>query len=141
MPALANIVVNDGAGTPVSHTFNPLELSDGYVFEDRSGGIPIGYHSIFFKMKRPPTSSRTDQERVARVTLNVSFTVLEQTSPSTGTGIEPAPTVAYVLRSNQEWLLPMRSTQQNRKDLRAITANTLADTNVKKVLEDLDFWY
>lgn len=145
MPARANIVVNDGKATPVAHTFNPAEDGEMDLFEDKSGGIAIGFPLISIRFRRPAGPQNGSQSgaasRVYRVQVNTSWPVLEVTSPSTGTGIQPAPTVAYILRCNQEWLLPERSTLADRKDLRAIVANTLANADIKKVLEDLEaFW-
>lgn len=144
MPARANITVNDGQGTPVSHTFNPSEDGDVDLFEDKSGGVAIGYPMIMVRFRRPASpsgGSASGNNRVYRIQLNFSWPVLEQTSASTGTGIQPAPTVAYVLRSNQEWLIPERSTLANRKDLRAIVYNTLNNADIKKVLEEQEaFW-
>jgi hypothetical protein len=146
MPARANIVVNDAASpSPVAHTFNPSEDGEVDLFEDKSGGIAIGFPLISVRFRRPgpPTSGAQSSAngRVYRVHVNFTWPVLEVTSPSTGTGIQPAPTVAYVLRCNQEWLLPERSTLQDRKDLRAIVYNSLNNSDIKKVVEELEaFW-
>lgn len=145
MPARANITINDGAATPVAHTFNPTFDKDMDIFEDRAGGIAIGFPLVTVRFKRPAPaqngSASSANGRVYRVQMNMAFPVLEVTSASTGTGIQPAPTVAYVLRCNSEWVLPERSTTQNRKDLRALFYNLLANTDVRKVLEDLEaFW-
>lgn len=145
MPARANIVVNDGKATPVAHTFNPAEDGELDIFEDKAGGIAIGFPLITVRFRRPagPQSGQASDAkgRVYRIQLNSSWPVLEVTSPSTGTGIQPAPTIAYTLRCNQEWVLPERSTQADRKDLRAIVYNTLNNADIKKVLEDLEaFW-
>lgn len=144
MPARANITVNDGQATPVAHTFNPSEDGEVDLFEDKSGGVAIGYPMISVRFRRPVMpqgAMASGNNRVYRIQLNFSWPVLEQTSASTGTGIQPAPTVAYVLRSNQEWLIPERSTLANRKDLRAIVYNTLNNADIKKVLEEQEaFW-
>lgn len=145
MPARANITVNDGQATPVAHTFNPSEDNGVDLFEDKSGGIAIGYPQISVRFRRPAPALNgqmsSANSRVYRIQLNFSWPVLEVTSASTGTGIQPAPTVAYVLRSNQEWIIPERSTLANRKDLRAIVYNTLNNADIKKVLEEQEaFW-
>lgn len=145
MPARANIVVNDGKTTPVAHTFNPSEDGDVDLFEDKVGGIAIGYPMIMVRFRRPAApssgSSSSAVNRVYRIQLNFSWPILEVTSPSTGTGIQPAPTVAYVLRCNQEWLIPERSTLADRRDLRAIVYNTLNNGDIRKVLEEQEaFW-
>lgn len=144
MPARANITVNDGKATPVAHTFNPSEDGEVDLFEDKSGGIAIGYPMIMVRFRRPTapqSGAASGANRVYRIQLNISWPVLEVTSASTGTGIQPAPTVAYVLRNNQEWLIPERSALADRKDLRAIVYNTLANADIRKVLEEQEaFW-
>lgn len=146
MPTRASIVINDGAATPAAHTFVPSSDSDGVsLFEDKASGIAIGFNSIMVRVRRPiPATAGTASDaknRVYRVNLNVVTPIMESTSASTGTGIPPAPTVAYTPRCNMEWLLPERSTTQNRKDLVAYVANLLANADIKKVLQDLeDFW-
>lgn len=146
MPARASIVVNDGKATPVAHTFSPSsEVNGASLFEDKAGGIAIGFNSIMVSMKRPTPASNGDasnaNSRAYKVMLNTAWPTLESTSASTGTGIPPAPTVAYVHRCNQTWILPERGTNADRKDLRAVVYNTLANADVRKVLEDLeDYW-
>lgn len=146
MPARASLVVNDGQATPVAHTFSPsTEMDNASLFEDKAGGVAIGFNSIMVRMRRPApgnTGQASDPKgRVYKVEINVGWPTLESTSASTGTGIPPAPTVAYVHRCNMTWLLPERGTNANRKDLRAIVANLLANADIKKVLEDLeDYW-
>lgn len=146
MPARASLVINDGKATPVAHTFVPSSEVDGRsLFEDKAGGIAIGFPSIMVSMRRPApgnTGQASDPKgRVYRVKLDVAWPTLESTSAATGTGIPPAPTVAYVHRCNMDWFLPERGTNAERKDLRAIVYNGLNNADVKKVLEDLeDYW-
>lgn len=144
MPARASLVINDYAA--VAHTFVPSsELDGASLFEDKAGGVAIGFNSIMLRMRRPMpgnTGQASDPKgRVYRVQLNIAVPTLESTSASTGTGIPPAPTVAYVHRCNMEWLLPERGTQTNRRDLRSFAYNLLNNADVKKVIEDLeDYW-
>jgi len=52
--------------------------------------------------------------------------ILEVTSPSTSSGIQPAPTKAYDCFVNVDFVNPERSTAQNRKDLVTLLRNSLA---------------
>jgi len=145
VPARANLVINDGQATPVAHTFNPSEDGEVDLFEDKVGGVAIGFPLIAVRFRRPvaPTNATASNanNRVYRINVNVSVPTLESTSAATGTGIPPAPTVAYICRCNMEWLLPERSTLQERKNLRAYTYNLLANADIQKVLQDLEaFW-
>jgi hypothetical protein len=123
MTAIAAITLADGAATPVNHTFSPVNIDQAGVakWADRVGGIALGFPVITFSLRNPTKSSR-----VYKVTAKVVVPVLEVTSPSTATGIQPAPTLAYNLTGNLEMVLPERSTQAQRDDLRAYMKNFLA---------------
>lgn len=79
---------------------------------DRSSGIAIGYPAFTMQV-RPPTKA----SRVYKVTAKVVVPTLEQTSPSTSTGIQPAPTKAYDCTCVLEFMLPERSTAAERQNL------------------------
>lgn len=127
MAAIAPVVLNNGEATPVAKTFSPVNInSEGVAkWSDRSGGVAIGMPVITFSIKSP-----TKDSRVYRVNGKVTVPVLEQTSPSTATGIQPAPTLAYNLIANVEFVLPERSTLAQRKDLLAFAKNYLANATV-----------
>jgi hypothetical protein len=63
---------------------------------------------------------------------------MEVTSPQTGTGIQPAPTVSFILRSKTEFWIPERATLAQRKDLLAYTKNGLANGIVTTGVETLE---
>lgn len=127
MSAIANIVINDGQTTPASHTFAPVTIDAASVakWADRSGGISVGFPQLTYSLKNPSKDSKA-----YKLTAKVVLPVLEQTSPSTSTGIQPAPTVAYNLVANVELVLPERSTLQDRKNLLAYVRNYLANAAV-----------
>lgn len=127
MSAIAAIVINDGQTTPVAHTFNPVTIDSMGVakWADRSGGISIGFPTLTYSLKSP-TKGSTSYKLAAKVVLPV----LEQTSPSTATGIQPAPTVAYNLIASIDLVLPERSVLLDRKNLIAFARNYLANAAV-----------
>lgn len=131
MAAFANITINDGAATPVAHTFGPNTLV-GLVasYADRSGGISVGYPTIQITSQVPVKNSRLYKTRI-RVTLPV----LETVNASTWNGITPAPTKAYDMTGIIEFIAPERSTLQNRKDIRAFIKNLMADAIVTSLVE------
>lgn len=136
MPAIGNIVINDGAATPVAHTFAPNGIvQDQAKYADRSGGIAVGYFTIDATLRPPSNQSR---ERNYLATLRIKTPILEVTSPSTGTGIQPAPTISYNPIAELKFWLPERSTLQNRKDLRAFVKNLMADAVVTALVETLE---
>lgn len=137
MPAIAAVTINDGAATPVAHTFNPVNIvGDVAKLADRSGGIALGYPVITQSIRAPGNGLRT-----YKVVQRVIVPTLEVTSPSTSTGIQPAPTLAYNLLCNLEWVLPERSSLQERKNLLAYVKNYLAHANTTVAVQDFDALY
>jgi len=126
MTAIAALTLADGQATPVNHTFNPVDIVAGVSkWADRSGGIALGYPVVTFSMRQPTKASRN-----YRVTAKVVTPILEQTSASTATGIQPAPTKAYDLIFTSEFVLPERSTLAQRNDILAFAKNFLANASV-----------
>jgi hypothetical protein len=138
MAAIANIVINDGKATPVAHTFAPVTIDQAGVakWADRSGGISVGFPTISYSLKSPNQASKS-----YKLVAKVSLPVLEQTSPSTASGIQPAPTVAYSLLANIELVLPERSTLADRKDLFAFVKNALANAIFTNGVENYETVY
>lgn len=110
--SLARLTTSAAVGVDV--TLNP----EGFVLPgiakwvDRSGGIAIGYPSLTLSVRPPSKASR-----IYKVTAKLVRPTLEQTSPSTATGIQPAPTKAYDLTCVMEFMLPERSTLAERQAL------------------------
>jgi hypothetical protein len=127
MAAIAPIVINDGQATPASHTFAPVTIDSNGVakWADRVSGISVGFPVLTYSLKTPTKGSSS-----YKLTAKVTLPVLEQTSPSTATGIQPAPTVAYNLIANIELVLPERSTLGDRNNLIAYARNYLANAAV-----------
>lgn len=145
MAARAPIVVNDGKATPVAHTFKPTNVVDDVNFyADQSGGIAAGFPVIAVSLREPVamrSNGASTNDRNYRCTVKIDVPVLEVTSASTGTGIQPAPTRAYTCVFRGEFILPERSTLQDRKDLLAYVKNTLAHAVPTAMIQDLeDVW-
>lgn len=90
MPQVSNIVLADGQGTPVNHTFVPTRMfsGSGFVFEDRAAGVKAGYNTIRVEARHNENDSTK---------LDVVLTVpkLAVTAPASGSGIQPNPVRAY----------------------------------------------
>lgn len=138
MSAFAPIIINDGAATPVARTFNPVKIDQVGVahFADRSGGIAVGFPVLSLSVRSPSKDSR-NYKTFAKVVLPT----LEITSPSTGSGIQPAPTKAYDLFATIEFVAPERSTLLERQNLLALVKNYLANINVKNAVETYEAIY
>jgi hypothetical protein len=136
MPAIAPIVIYNGATPPVGHSFVPESITgDVATWSDRVAGVAVGFSYITQQVRKPVKGS---QSKVYKVTQKVWVPTLEVTSPSTGTGIQPAPTKAYDCMCIMEWLLPERSITANRLDLWAFVTNSLASAQLKAAVVDLD---
>lgn len=134
MSTIGSVTLNDGATTPVAHTFAPAGVKNAIAkWQDRSGGISIGFPTITMSLREPTKASK-----VYKVTTKVVLPVLEVTSPSTSTGIQPAPTKAYDLLATVEVVMPERASEQNRKDLLAYVRNFLANAVVTNGVQTLE---
>jgi hypothetical protein len=86
-------------------------------------GVAIGYPALTMSV-RPPTKA----SRISKVTVKLVLPTLEQTSPSTMTGIQPAPTKAYDCSCVMEFMLPERSTLAERQALFSSVASLFLRT-------------
>lgn len=134
MSAVGNIVINDGATTPVSHTFAVARVAPELVtYQDRSAAVVAGFNVITIGT-RYANGNNSGQ----KVTLKIVAPTLAVTAPTTGTGIQPNPVAAYSHLATVEFLLPAAGTTQNRKDLLAFVKNLLAAQVVTDAVQDLN---
>lgn len=139
----SNIVLADALATPVNHTFVPVgrDKNSVFWFEDQSAANSIGNWRISVEVTRPsvPTAQTNSQGRTYRYRVGLHEPILETVSNSTVSGIAPAPTVGYVLRSFVEYVMPERATLQDRKNLRKMMASLQSDTQILGAVEGLSF--
>lgn len=141
MPTLANVVINDGAATPVARTFVPgaKDVKGMQRWYEKTASNAIGFWALGQSLREPLSGARqSTSDRVYRFEYVLQLPTLESTSASTGTGIPPAPTVAYSPQLRIVATLPERSTTQDRKHLRVLTANWLAHANAIAVFDNLE---
>jgi hypothetical protein len=144
MSAVVSIVLNDAQGTPVAHTFIPLGPDQNGVwwFEDQTGVAPVGYNRISMQLVRPANQSAGTSagDRLNRVKVGLHTPKLE-TLGNNSAGLTPPPTVAYIARCSVEFILPDRSTLQDRKDLRKYVDFLMAETQLTNMVENLQAIY
>lgn len=134
MAAVGNIVINDGQGTPVAHTFSPSAVSTEVVtYHDRVGGIVLGYPELSIGQKLPAQAGGPIKH-----TLRISVPTLETVTGSTGEGFAPKPTLAYKERFFAEVYHDPRSSLQERKNLNAYAKNTQANAVWTTLLENYE---
>lgn len=139
MTAFANITINDGQATPVAHTFTARRIADGLAkWQDISSGIAVGFPTVTASLREPVPGTKDPMYKAVVV---IKVPKLETVNASTYSGITPAPTKAYECMAKIEMSFPERSTTADRKDLRAYTANAMAQLDLKAMLEDLNFVY
>ncbi len=137
MSAIANIVINDGQATPVAHTFTPITSSPDAVYHESGSSIPtIGENLITISKKIGQSADGLD-----KITMTLKLPVLETPSGGTPSGYTAPPAVAYFLQTQASFFLPKRSTPAQRKDLRVLLSNLLANTQVTDAIEKLETPY
>lgn len=143
MATATAIVLADALATPVNHTFTPIGKDDKgiYWFVDQSVSSAIGFWKVSVDISQPGPAQpgESSARRVNRVRIGLHEPVLETVSNNTVSGIAPAPTVSYIPRSFHEYVMPERASLLDRKNLRKMSANLLADNNVINVVENLQY--
>jgi hypothetical protein len=130
LAAIANLVLADGQATPVNKTFSPADCTSQLAtWTDRSSGINIGFPEV--------TLSLTKGQDQCKVLAKVVVPTLEVISGSDG-GYTPSPKVAYQTLGKVEFVLPARSTLQNRKDVVAFVKNLLTNAVMTKITEEYE---
>lgn len=132
MSAIANITIADGAATPVNHTFVPVQTSPNPIWSDSDAAKAYKASQYRFTAVRKTTDSTKGLTRV-RMTLVL---------PTMGTGVAlPASEVDYSHQSTVEFIMPVRGLKQERKDLRVLTRNVLADAQVIDMIDEMNAAY
>lgn len=133
MTAIAAITINDGAATPVAHTFYPVSSSpDASYRENISGLALVGQGTIKAAIKQDNGNG------LNKVRLTIDLPALEVVSGVNSLGYSAAPKVAYSDKVNVDFILPSRGTGQQRKDLRVLLTNLLANAQVIDMIENLN---
>lgn len=134
----ADISLADAQGSPVTHVFasNGVETRpDGTdsvsraEWVDRSAAAAIGNWRIWYDYKQRKSDG------TYKLKLFLALPTLENVSNSTISGIAPAPTLAYTVQATVDFAMPQRCSLQNRKDLRKMIANLLANAQVIQLIE------
>lgn len=138
MPQAANIVINDGATTPVAHTFTPLGKDAKGIFwftqTTPAPTNPLGAKRIGVSLLLPGNGNRLTGD--AKAVISIYEPVLE-TLGTNSSGITPPPTLAYQLVGRETFSLAVRSTKQERKDIRVLKQNLLGNAQIVSMIDDL----
>lgn len=133
MAAMSNIVLTDGQASPASHTFVPVSNFNGvFTWEELNADASVGNRRITASLRTPNNGSLN-----YKATLKVWNPKLEVTSPSTSTGYQPAPKVAYTLAATIDVTIPQRSALADRKDETAFMVGLLGNSQITDILNNL----
>jgi hypothetical protein len=94
----------------IDATWNPL-------------GVALLYPAITLSVRRPTKASR-----IYRIVAKLFLPTADVTSPSTASGIQPAPSIAYVLAVVMEFMVPERSSIAERARLFSYARSLFATT-------------
>lgn len=135
MAQRANVTLTDAATTPINHVFSPVAGKNDVLFwKDRTAtAVSIGQNTLSLMQRQP-----TKQSKSYKDTWKLVCPVLEQTSASTATGIQPAPTLAYENLAVIELVLNERSTLQERKDILAMIRDLVYDSLITLQVQDYE---
>jgi hypothetical protein len=140
MPQIAAIVINDGAATPVAHTFTPLGKDiNGVFWWEQSTPVPankLGAKRIGYKQERE-LAARSQLTAASKCSYTLWYPTLE-TLGNNSAGITPPATVAYREVARVEFILAERSIPQERKDTRVLALNLLGHAMAVKNIDDLE---
>lgn len=134
MAAIAPITIADGKSTPENHVFNPIATLPAALFKRNtvSGQATVAWEQLTVNVKSAgPTGMNT-------VTVELSVPVMEQTTGGASSGYVAPPSVAHRLTAKFVLFAHNRSTSADRKDLRVLFMNALANSQVISAIEALE---
>lgn len=133
MSAIANIAIQDGKSTPATHTFIPVQSDPDAIFRESDAALPlIGQGTVQITLR----SKVSDALQKVRVVLELP--ALETATGANGSGYTAAPRVAYSNKAIIDLILPSRGTVAQRKDLRVLLANLLANAQIIDSIDNLN---
>jgi len=109
----------------VDKTWDPDGIDANGVarYIDKSVTVQVGRPTFTISVRKPTSGSR-----MYKVTVKMAIPTLDITSPSTGTGIQPAPSKAYDTSCVMEFMLPERGVFAERNALYAHVASLFFTT-------------
>jgi hypothetical protein len=133
MAAMANIVLPDGQAVPVNHTFIPASAENGvFTWFEQNAASDVGNRKITMQIVRARPNGN-----VNRVIIKVWNPKLEILGPASAAGYVAPQRVAYTLQSTMEYLQPVRSSVDERKDQQAFSYNLQNNAQMKSAIVDL----
>lgn len=130
MSALADITLMDALGTPVAHVFKPINHNGkDFTWRDGTSGLTV-LSAPFFVITILPSKDKTLERYRERIVLPAVETVTGQNAQ----GYTAAPKLAYSLTKVSDYIMPVRATEQQKKDLLKYGQNLSANAQVSDLL-------
>lgn len=131
MADIANLAIQDGKATPLTHTFYPLKSGMDAAWRTSDSALPlIGQETVNARIKRLPSGINV-------VTLTLDGPALETATGANSSGYTAAPKVGYVNRVKVEFMLPDRGLSSQRKDLRVLLIDLLSEVNIVDIVDNI----
>lgn len=136
MGQISPITISDGAATPVAHTFTPIQSVPIAMYRDSLAAAPtIGQPIV-------TASVVHGKGDIDRVKVSVRVPSMENIGGNqawnvASDGYVAAPKVAYVTAVTAEFMLPKRSSAQDKKNVRVFMLNLLGNVQIIDAIENL----
>lgn len=130
MAALATITLMDDLTTPIAHIFNPVRHdAKEYVWRDGTAGLTILSAPTVSLVSLP-----TKDKSVERYREKIILPAVETITGQNAQGYTAAPKLAYSLMKVSDYVLPIRATDQQKKDLIKYGQNLSLNTQFSDAL-------
>lgn len=129
MPAISDISLNDGAASPVAHTFGVVSATNAKgEWAERSSGKLNGYFRLYHEVKEP-----VGPKGAYRIAIGLQVPIIETVG-----GVQVVTRYSSLLCTLN---FAQDSTAAERKDLHAYLANFLGVAAVKTASEKVEPFY
>jgi hypothetical protein len=136
MSAIGNLVIQDGQGTPVTHTFYPIQSGALSLWRENQSTLPIiGQGTVAVNVKIDTKGG------LNKVRVTMDLPALETATDANSAGYTAAPKVAYSNKVTMEFFLPSRGTSAQRKDLRVLIADLMTEAILIDTIDNINIPY
>lgn len=126
MPAIGNISINDGKATPVAHVFSPTDSSGGKAeLHNRAPALIAAWESLKVAVLRALGKTASHQVSID----------LELPTYATVEGVD---TVVRTQKFRGTFYLSQQGSAAERKDLRVLVMNALANASIVAAIENVE---
>lgn len=139
MPQYSTLTLGDGQAPTVNHAYTVQSVKPDLIsFSEKQSGVPfIGWPELVIRHRAPIIQrGRKTADGVFREEFTLKIPVMDTTSPSTASGVQPVPTVGFVNQVKVTFLVSERATDQQKKDLRALVVSVINSASVRTQVEN-----